>query len=151
MPQSNAAVYVHLVFSTKERHPFLRDAGTRRKLHEYIGGVSNTLQCPVLRVGGVEDHVHLLARLGRTISLADWVKELKRVSSRWLQEQGVEYADFHWQAGYGVFSVSQSNVEEVIRYIENQETHHRDMTFQDELRALYRKHHLDIDERYGWD
>jgi REP element-mobilizing transposase RayT len=93
-------------------------------LHAQLGGISKTLECPPLRVGGVEDHVHLLARLGRTITQADWVKELKRVSNLWLQQQGSDYADFQWQGGYADFSVSQSNLDQVIAYITHQEEHH---------------------------
>jgi putative transposase len=81
MPQSLSAFYVHLVFSTKERQPFLRDRDTRESLHAYLGGISKTLVCPPIIVGGIEDHVHLLARFGRTITQAEWVKELKRVSN----------------------------------------------------------------------
>jgi len=105
-------------------------------LHSYLGGVSKQLDCPPIRVGGVEDHVHLLARFGRTITQAEWVKELKRVSNIWLKERGREYADFEWQGGYADFSVSQSNLEEVKQYIAGQEEHHRNIGFQDELRAL---------------
>ena len=86
MPQSLSAVYIHLVFSTKDRRPFLRDKSVRTALHAYLGGVSKSLDCPSLLVGGVEDHVHLLCRFGRTITQADWVKELKRVSNGWLKE-----------------------------------------------------------------
>src|SRR5437899_2184134 len=109
MPQSHSAVYIHLVFSTKNRHPFLHDPATRTELHAYLGGVSKTLDCPPVTVGGVEDHVHILARFGRTITQSEWIKELKRVSSIWLKDQGQQFADFHWQGGYGDFSVSQSN------------------------------------------
>ena len=151
MPQSLSAVYIHLVFSTKERRPFLRDKTTRDGLHAYLGGVSKTLECPPLIVGGVEDHVHLLCRFGRTMTQAEWVKEVKRVSNRWLKEQGREYADFEWQGGYADFSVSQSNLEQVKEYIAGQEEHHRKLTFQDELRALLRKHEIEFDERYVWD
>jgi putative transposase len=151
MPQSLSAVYVHLVFSTKNRHPLLREAVTRAELHAYLGGISKTLECPPIKLGGVEDHVHVLARLGRTIAQADWVKELKRVSNLWLKERGVDFADFEWQGGYAAFSVSQSNVESVTDYIARQEEHHRAKTFQDELRALLRKHNLEFDERYVWD
>ena len=151
MPQSLSAVYIHLVFSTKERRPFLRDKTTRDALHAYLGGVSKTLECPPLIVGGVEDHVHLLCRFGRTITQAEWVKELKRVSNGWLKEQGRDYADFEWQGDYADFSVSQSNLESVKEYIAGQEEHHRKMTFQDELRALLRKHETEFDERYVWD
>jgi REP-associated tyrosine transposase len=110
-----------------------------------------TLECPPIIVGGMEDHVHLLARLARTITQAEWVKELKRVSNLWLKEQGQTYADFQWQGGYADFSVSQSNLERTKKYIANQEEHHRKLNFQDELRALVRKHNVEWDERYVWD
>ncbi|MFH0980219.1 MAG: transposase [Planctomycetota bacterium] len=151
MPQSLSAVYIHLDFSTKERRPFLRDKPTRDALHAYLGGISKQLECPPIRVGGVEDHVHILARLGRTIAQAEWVKELKRVSNLWLKEQGREYGDFQWQGGYADFSVSRSNLEQVTEYIARQEEHHRKMTFQDELRMLLNKHQIEFDERYVWD
>ena len=107
--------------------------------------------CPPILVGGTEDHVHMLCRLGRTISQADWVKEVKRVSHVWSQERWVDYQDFQWQGGYADFSVSQSNLEEVKVYIAGQEEHHRKVSFQDELRALLRKHELQWDERYVWE
>ena len=151
MPQSLSAVYVHLVFSTKERRPFLVDPTQRAALHAYLGGISKTLECPPLIVGGVEDHVHMLCRFGRTITQANWVKELKRVSNGWLKEQGPGYADFEWQGGYADFSVSQSNLEQVQQYIAGQEEHHRKVSFQDELRALLRRHEIEFDERYVWD
>jgi putative transposase len=151
VPQSLSAVYIHLVFSTKARRPWLRDKATREALHAFLGGVSKTLQCPALIVGGVEDHVHLLCRLGRTISQAGWVKEVKRVSNGWLKEQGAPFIDFEWQGGYADFSVSQSGLEEVQRYIAGQPEHHRKMTFQDELRVMLRKHSMEFDERYLWD
>ena len=151
MPQSHSAVYIHLVFSTKERRAFLRDKTTRDALHAYLGGISKQLECPPIRIGGVEDHVHILARFGRTITQAEWVKELKRVSNLWLKDRGREYADFQWQGGYAGFSVSQSNLEQVKEYIARQEEHHRDTTFQDEFRALLRKHNVEFDERYVWD
>jgi REP element-mobilizing transposase RayT len=151
MPQSLSAVYIHLVFSTKERRPFLRDKVIQESLHAYLGAVSKQIECPPLKVGGVEDHVHLVCRLARTITQAEWVKELKRVSSIWIKEQSPEYVDFQWQGGYAAFSVSQSNLPEVSEYIARQESHHRKMSFQDELRALLRKHNLEWDERYAWD
>ena len=151
MPQSLSAIYVHLVFSTKERRPFLRDRVLRQALHSYLGAISKQLDCPPLRVGGVEDHVHLLCRFGRTLTQAQWVKELKRVSNLWLKEQTRAPSDFQWQGGYADFSVSQSNLAQVTRYIAQQEQHHKKMSFQDELRALLGKHDLQWDERYLWD
>ena len=151
MPQSLSAVYIHLAFSTKDRRPFLRDKAVRDKLHSQMGGISKILECPSLIVGGVEDHVHLLCRFGRNVTQAEWVKELKRVSNGWLKEQGPAYADFEWQGGYADFSVSHSNLEQVKHYIVGREQHHRKMTFQEELRALLRKHEIEFDERYVWD
>ena len=151
MPQSLSAVYIHLVFSTKDRRPWLRDRSLRQSLHAYVGSVSKQLDCPALIAVGIEDHVHLLARFARTITQADWVKELKRVSSAWLKGQTRDCVDFQWQGGYADFGVSQSNLEQVTHYIGNQENHHTKMSFQEELRALLRKHHLEWDERYLWD
>ena len=123
----------------------------REKLHAELGGISKILECPALLVSGVEDHVHLLCRFGRTITQAEWVKELKRVSNAWLKDQGRDYADFEWQGGYSDFSVSKSNIEQVQKYIANQEEHHRKISFQDELRTLLRKHGVEFDEHYLWD
>ncbi len=151
MPQSLSAIYVHLVFSTKSRRPLLRDRTVREKLHAQLGGITKTLECPPLLVGGVEDHVHLLCRFGRTITQAEWIKELKRVSNGWLKKQGPEYMDFEWQGGYADFSVSKSNLKAVSKYIAAQEEHHRKMTFQEELRALLLRHEMEFDERYVWE
>ena len=151
MPQSLSAVYVHLVFSTKGRQPFLQDKALRERLHAQIGEISKRLGCPPILTGGVEDHVHVLARFGRTISQAEWVKEIKRVSSLWLKEQDPKLRDFEWQGGYATFSVSKSNLKDVERYIASQEEHHRRMSFQEELRAILRKHEVEWDERYLWD
>ena len=151
MPQSLSAVYIHLVFSTKERRPFLRDKTVRDTLHAQLGAISKTLGCPPLLVGGIEDHVHLLARFARTITQAEWVKEIKRISGIWIQQQGRDYGDFQWQAGYADFSVSQSNLDAVKHYIATQDEHHRKTDFKEELRSLLRKHEIEWDERYVWD
>jgi REP element-mobilizing transposase RayT len=104
-----------------------------------------------LRVGGTEDHVHILCRLSKTIDVATLIRELKRESSKWIKEQNPRLADFSWQKGYGAFSVSPSHVPALIEYILNQEEHHRRETFQDEYRRLCKKYGVDIDERYCWD
>jgi len=150
MPQSLSAVYIHLVFSTKERRPFLKDETIRESLHSQLGGISKTLGCAPILTGGVEDHIHLLARFGRTITQAEWVKELKRVSNLWLKDK-YSIRGFEWQGGYADFSVSASNLEMVKKYIANQQHHHRKMNFQDELRTLLRRHEVEWDERYIWD
>lgn len=150
MPQSLSAVYLHAVFSTKERRPFLSDRELRLSLNGYLGEISKRLECAPLRVGGVEDHVHILVRLGRTVTQADWIKELKRASTLWLKSKPVT-SDFSWQGGYGCFSVSVSNLDAVTAYIDNQEEHHKKHSFQDEFRALLRKHGETWDEKYLWD
>jgi putative transposase len=150
MPQSLSAVYIHLVFSTKERRPFLRDDTIRAALHPYLGKISKQLGCAPIITGGMEDHVHLLARFGRTITQAEWVKELKRVSNLWLKSE-YSIRDFEWQGGYADFSVSASNLEQVKKYILNQPQHHHKMNFQDELRTLLRRHDVEWDERDIWD
>jgi REP element-mobilizing transposase RayT len=151
MPQSLAQIYLHIVFSTKDRRPLLSDQIIRGKLHGYLVGTCENLVCPPLQIGGVEDHVHVLCRLGRTISVADLVRGLKLEASKWLKEQSADLADFHWQAGYGAFSVSPAHVEALKQYIANQEEHHRQESYSDEFRRLCRLYGLAIDERYVWD
>jgi len=151
MPQSLSAVYLHLVFSTKNRIAFLKDPGIRAETHAYLAGISKKLDCPAILVGGVGDHVHMLARQSRTISQAEWVKELKRASSFGMKERHPLLKDFAWQSGYGIFSVSQSNVEKVTAYIAGQEEHHRVKSFQDEFRTMLTKHGITWDKQYVWD
>jgi putative transposase len=151
MPQSLAQVYLHIVYSTKDRRPFLHDPSIRDETHHFLGGTCNKLECPVLRVGGVADHVHLLCRFGRCVTIADLVKELKRESSRWLKTKAPSVVDFQWQNGYGAFSVSPRHVEPLREYIGKQEEHHRSISFQEEYRRLLTKYGLDWDERYVWD
>ncbi len=151
MPQSLARVILHTVFSTKDRFPFLQNPAHRAEVHAYLGGCAKSLDCLPIQIGGVSDHVHLLTTLPRTLAIADFIKEIKRVSTNWIHERGAEWTKFHWQAGYGVFSVSESQVPAVARYIEHQEEHHRVTSFQEEYRALLKKHGIAPDETYLWD
>ena len=151
MAQSLARLWTHLIFSTKDRFPFLRDKVLRGEMHAYLAEVLRTHDCETLIVGGVEDHAHSLFALSRTHSIASVVKEVKRTSSGWIKTTSRTLSKFHWQAGYGAFSVSQSNLTAVIRYIENQEEHHRRVTFQDEYRAFLKAYGVEFDERYIWD
>ena len=120
-------------------------------MHRYLGAVAAHLDCPVIRIGGVADHVHCLARQSRTLTVAEWVKELKRASSQWAKTQSPSLRAFQWQAGYGAFSVSQSLSPKVDRYVERQEAHHRRFDFQTEFRQLLDAHGVAYDERYVWD
>jgi len=151
MPQSLAKILVHTIFSTKERRPFLRDKALREELHRYLGGILTNQDCQPLIIGGVEDHIHILSTLSRTITAADMVKEVKRSSSLWLKTKDSKLADFAWQNGYGMFSVSFSQVEPVRRYIAGQEEHHRKVSFQDEYREFLKRYEIEFDERYVWD
>jgi putative transposase len=151
MAQSFAVVPVHLVFSTKQRYPFLMDDGLRKEMFSFLGDTSNRLGCEVKQVGGMPDHIHILALLARSISLANWVKELKRSSSIWIKQREPALADFAWQVGYGAFAVSQDRIERAQRYIRHQERHHRAQTFQDEFRSFLLYHETTWDERYVWD
>lgn len=151
MPQSLSNVLLHVVFSTKHRQPFLRDPKVRDVMTGYLVGTLRNIQCPSLIVGVVEDHVHILCNLHRTVTMAKLVEEVKTSSSARIKEEGTSLRDFHWQNGYGAFSVSQSNVEAVKEYIANQEEHHRKRTFQEEYRLMLQRHGIEWDERYVWD
>jgi putative transposase len=150
MSQSLVKNLIHLVFSTKNRHPWITSAH-RDVLFGYLAGIHQQWGSPALAIGGAKDHVHTLFALSKNHALKDIVEAVKKGSSKWAKIEGPKNADFYWQAGYGAFSVSQSNAEAVQRYIENQEEHHRKITFQDELRAFYQRHGIAVDERYVWD
>ncbi len=151
MSQSIAQIYLRIVFSTKHRRPFLHDRTIRAQIHKGLGGACNKLQCPVLRVGGVADHVHILCRFVASLALKDFLKELKRESSQWIKTKSPDLTDFYWQNGYGAFSISPSHVDDLCAYIDNQEEHHRKETFQDEFRRLLTKYGIKWEERYVWD
>jgi putative transposase len=150
MPQSLALLLVHVVFSTKDRKPIL-DASLRPSLYAYLATVARNAKCECYRVGGVEDHVHLAVRLSRTTSVAELVEQLKSSSSKWTKAQSPDLSKFAWQRGYGAFSVGPADLDKLIRYIDNQETHHRKQTFQEEFRVFLNKYGIECDERYLWD
>ena len=150
MPQSLARLPVHLVFSTKNRASVLHDA-VRPSLHAYMATVLQNIECPALLINSVADHVHILFELARTVSVSAAVEEVKKSSSRWIKTQGAEFAGFSWQAGYGAFAVSESNVDVVRDYVANQREHHRKKSFQEEYRVFLERHRLAFDERYVWD
>ena len=150
MPQSLAKIYIHAIFSTKNREPVLADEW-RDELFHVLGGAANNLGCQSMIVGGVADHVHMLFQLGRTITIADAVGKIKSTSSSWVNQMQKLAMPFHWQGGYAAFSVSQSNVEAVREYIRRQPEHHAKQSFQDELREWLRRYEIEWDERYVWD
>ena len=151
MSQSLSQNYQHIVFSTKLRQPFLRDEAVRKEMHAYLGGVCRNKESPSLVIGGIEDHVHILCRLSQDLAIKDFVRELKRESSKWVKTKAEECQRFYWQNGYGAFSVSPSHVKDLRRYIEGQQEHHREESFQDEFRRILRKYGLGWDEEQVWD
>ena len=141
MSQSLAQILVHLIFSTKNRECILAD-DVRTELHPYMATILRGLDCPAILINTVEDHAHLLFHLSKNQALCDVTEVLKKDSSKWIKRKGVAYRVFRWQSGYGAFSVSQSNVAHVARYIQRQKEHHRKWTFQDEFRAFLRRYRV---------
>lgn len=150
MAQSLSKILIHLVFSTKNREHVLTDE-VRSELHPYMNKVLVEMDSPAIAIGSVEDHIHILFRLSKNHALCKVIEEVKTSSSKWIKTKGAQFKSFHWQSGYGAFSVSQSNVEEVQSYIANQKEHHRTKTFQEEFRTFLKKYEVDFDERYVWD
>ena len=151
MPQSLCQIYVHLTFSTKNRTPNLIPA-VHEPLRAYLGGILRGLESPSLEIGCTDDHVHILYTHDKNTLIPDLIMHVKKDSSKWLKTQGPRFAQFHWQAGYGAFSVSASRIPAVKRYITDQPAHHRtDFSFQDEFRKFLKEYHIQYDERYVWD
>ncbi len=150
MPQSLARILIHLVYSTKHRERVLRD-DVREEFHRYTAAILKEWDSPAILINSLEDHVHILYSHSKNHSPARIVEEVKIASSKWLKTKGPAYAGFHWQNGYGDFSVSQSNVAQVTEYIAGQKEHHRNRSFQEEYREFLRRHEIHFDERYVWD
>ena len=139
-------ILVHVTFSTKNREPVL-SAMHDEELAAYVGGICRRLSSPVLAMNGTPDHVHMLVSLGKTISIADLMLEVKRDSSKWMHARGMP---LDWQDGYFAFSIGESGVPALRRYIAGQKEHHRRVSFQEELRAILGKYGVEFDERYVW-
>jgi REP element-mobilizing transposase RayT len=150
MPQSYASLYYHLIFSTRNRLPLLTNDVAQR-LYDYIGGIIKQQDGVLIAAGGTEDHIHLLATISRQQAVSDAMRIIKANSSAWIHDAFPSMSDFSWQDGYGVFTVSASNLERVHQYIANQKEHHRRLTYQEEFVRFLKKHDVPYDERYIWD
>lgn len=146
MPQSIARVYIHAVFSTKHRVPNL-DQEIRERLYLYIGGILNNIGCVPIQIGGTDDHIHVLYAISRTITIADSIKKLKANSSGWVSETFPRCRQFEWQPGYLVKSADPDNCESLVRYIQDQEQHHKNVSFIDELRDMLQRMGMELEER----
>jgi putative transposase len=149
VPQSLSSLLMHLIFSTKDRFPFLGHEDFLSRTHAYLGGILRDTNCPSLVVGGTADHVHACFQLSRSQSVAKVVEVIKSNSSLWLKTQGLD--KFAWQRGYACFSVGKSQVEAVVAYIRNQGEHHRHVSYEEEVREILKRYELAFDERYVWD
>ncbi len=150
MAQSLSQILLHLVFSTKNREPWLTP-GIRPNLHAYLAGAARALHAEAYRVGGVADHVHIACTLPRTMPVSKLLEEIKKSSSAWIKQQTPTCHGFAWQAGYGAFSLGQSQLDALIAYIDGQEEHHRKRTFKEEFIEFLKRYGVGYDERYLWD
>lgn len=141
----------HIVFSTKERRALLRDDSFRESVWQYMAGVASKLEGHALRVGGYYDHAHLMLRIPAKIAVADFVRQLKSNTSKHINEEKKPALKFHWQDGYGAFTVSRSKVDAVVAYIDGQLEHHRNRTFQGEYLKMLADHEVDYDPQYLWE
>lgn len=150
MPQSLTKCFVHVVFSTKDRANLIPKVHLQ-DVHSYIGGIVNGTGCNSVCVGGTENHIHILCALSRSITISEMVRAVKANSLKWIHELFGLLHPFHWQSGNGLFSISHSHVEAVRQYIENQEEHHRRVTFKDEYLRLLKLYQIEYNEQYVWD
>jgi putative transposase len=148
MPSTHLSLHFHIIFSTKDRYPFIVDAW-RGRLHEYLGGLVRAADGIPEAVGGTADHVHLLFGLRATHVLAPFVQDIKQSSSRWIHD-AIGIKNFAWQPGYAAFTVSVSNCDTVKEYIDDQIDHHKTKSFQEEYVAFLRKNRVPYDEKYLW-
>ena len=150
MAQSLANILIHIIFSTKKRQSMILPE-IMPELYTYMTGIARVKKSEVHEIGGVEDHVHLLVSLPRTLPLSKLVEDVKKGSSKWIKTKGKPYTNFAWQNGYGAFSIGQSTYEDLRKYIQTQKDHHKNISFQDEYRAFLKKYRIVYDEKHVWD
>jgi putative transposase len=150
MPQSLHVLSAHIIFSTKHRSPQL-GLELRPSLWAYIAGILKNLECYSITVGGYVDHIHILCNLSKKYASMKVLEVVKKESSKWVKDQESGMQSFHWQDGYGLFGVSPSHFEAVRQYIQQQEEHHKKVSFQEEFLRILKKYKVRYDERYLWD
>ncbi len=150
MPQSLSNILLHLVFSTKNRKPLILPE-LEAELYAYIAAIHKHMACPLLKIGGTNNHLHILCRLERVVTVSKLLEEVKKSSSKWIKSKDDRLAGFAWQVGYGAFSIGMSNAPALEAYIARQKTRHQEQSFEDEYRALLTKYRVEWDEKYVWD
>ncbi|WP_436414734.1 transposase [Petrimonas sp.] len=149
MSQSLSKMFIHIIFHIKSTSVEIRKEDAS-ELYAYIGAVLKDLNCIPILTNGVGDHIHILCVMSKTITLAKLVEDVKRHSSRWIKTKSAYYTKFAWQGGYAGFSVSPSLCEKTRKYIENQEEHHKKMTFKEEYLLFLKEYGIEYDENYLW-
>lgn len=149
MAQTLVSLMVHVIFSTKNREPFITSE-IESELFAYVGGILRNHESRLLDAGGTADHVHLLISQSKNVSLSSLMKDVKKDSSSWIKTKGSQFRNFHWQDGYGAFSIGKSDVPELHKYIAGQKEHHRKRSFKEELIAFLEEYGIACDERYLW-
>ena len=147
MSQSFTKFYVHIVFHTKNNVKFIQGE-IEDELHSYIGGILKNLKSIPLRIGGTEDHLHVLCTLPKTMAPCNLVEEIKKSSSKWIKSKGLSYNEFYWQDGYGGFTLGHSQVKRVIDYISNQKQHHEKVSAIEEYKSLLEENGIEYNEDY---
>jgi REP element-mobilizing transposase RayT len=150
MAQTLVNLYVHIIFSTKNRKNLIFPE-IEEELFSYIGGIAHNNRSKLIAANGTANHVHLLVSMSKNIELSELVGDIKRDSSKWIKSKGIAYRTFQWQDGYGAFSVGYTQLDDVKKYIANQKRHHADISFEDEFRYFLNKYDVEYDERYVWD
>ena len=150
MAQALVQLYLHIIFSTKNRADLILPE-IEEELFDYIGGISNNNESKLLAANGTKNHVHLLVSMSKNIELSKLVGDIKRDSSKWIKTKGEQYKHFRWQDGYGAFSVGYTQIADVKKYIADQKLHHKEISFEDELRYFLNKYDVEYDEQYVWD
>ncbi|MBL8759734.1 MAG: IS200/IS605 family transposase [Phycisphaerae bacterium] len=150
MASTLTKLLIHVTFSTKNRAAIIHEA-IEPELYAYIGGICRRMESPLLAMGGVADHVHMLVSLAKTVALSDLMLNIKRDSSKWLKEKDAAMGAFAWQEGYFGFSIGESNTDALLAYIASQKQHHKTIGFKDEMRSFLSKYGIEWDERYVWE
>ena len=147
MSQSFTNLLYHIIFSTKDRRPLIK-GDYQIRLYDYIGGIIRKTDGVSLGINGTDDHVHVFAKLRPDRALSDVLRDLKANASGWMHEVFPEVSDFAWQRGYGAFTVSESNADDVRSYIARQQQHHQRISFRDEFIQFLKANRIQYDERY---
>ncbi|MBD3311677.1 MAG: IS200/IS605 family transposase [Candidatus Magasanikbacteria bacterium] len=149
MAQSLSKMFIHIIFHKKYNSPVILNE-TKNELFAYMGAILKDNESTPILINGVEDHVHILCVMSKNIALSKLIEEIKKNSSRWIKTKGKHYKNFAWQGGYGGFSVSSSLHEKTKKYIQNQEAHHKKMSYKEEYLLFLKEYGIEFDEKYLW-